>query len=192
MAEQVKQPVLAPPAVVALKEEASGAASSRGQMERTVSMDMRDEREDLKEAAEHSLNVIMDLDLDGKIRWVSPSWKDVIGTSPDEVHGKAIADLVVDDTNQFAETVESMRKDDSRSQIIRFSVHTGPSSVLRRKRSKPTEDQDTALSPTKSIEDDGDQILNLEGQGIMVYDRTTGGESHVSTDSCLPLAIVNC
>ena len=35
-------------------------------MERSVSQDLRDERQDLKEAAEHSLDVIMDLDLTGK------------------------------------------------------------------------------------------------------------------------------
>ena len=34
-------------------------------------------------------------------------------------------------------------------------------------------------SPTKTYEDDDDQVLNLEAQGIMVYDRSTGAESHV-------------
>lgn len=37
------------------------------------------EKDDLKEAAEHSLNVILHLNLDGTIRWVSLSWEDVIG-----------------------------------------------------------------------------------------------------------------
>jgi hypothetical protein len=42
-------------------------------------MTMRAEKEDLKEAAEESYNVIMDLNLDGRVRWVSPSWDTVIG-----------------------------------------------------------------------------------------------------------------
>jgi hypothetical protein len=58
----------------------------------------------------------------------------------------------------------------------------GPHSILRRKRSKPAVD-DAQLSvppsPTKTYEDDEDQVLNLEAQGIMVYDRSTGAESHV-------------
>lgn len=42
-------------------------------------MTMRAEKEDLKEAAEESYNVIMDLNLDGRVRWVSLSWDAVIG-----------------------------------------------------------------------------------------------------------------
>ena len=53
-------------------------------MERSLSADIREEREDLREAAEQTLNVIMDLSLDGNIRWVSPSWTDVIGTRPSQ------------------------------------------------------------------------------------------------------------
>lgn len=52
---------------------------TRRAMERTPSMAMRAEKEDLKEAAEESFNVIMDLTLDGKVSWVSPSWEGVIG-----------------------------------------------------------------------------------------------------------------
>ncbi|KAF2468114.1 putative response regulator receiver RIM15p [Lindgomyces ingoldianus] len=177
MAEEGKPQTLAPPAVTALREEAAGTAPHRVQMERTASQDIREEREDLKEAAEHSLNVIMDLDLDGKIRYVSDSWKDVIGTTPEEVVGIPVADLLLDNSSQFAETVESIKEDDSRSQITRFSVRMGPLSVLRRKRSRRSESEESELSP-ESPQDEQEQILNLEAQGIMVYDRTTGGESH--------------
>ena len=40
-------------------------------MDRSYSEDMRAEREDLREAAEETLNVILDLGLDGHIKWVS-------------------------------------------------------------------------------------------------------------------------
>ena len=53
--------------------------SMRRPMERTPSMAIRAEKEDSKEAAEDSFNVILDLNLDGNVRWVSPSWEDVIG-----------------------------------------------------------------------------------------------------------------
>lgn len=179
---EVQPTTLAPPAVTALRKEAAGSsAQQRVNMERTVSQDMRDQRDDLKEAAEHSLNIIMDLDLTGKVRYVSPSWKDVVGTTPDQVVGKPVLDLIFAGQDGFAETIESVRKYDSRSHIARFSVRMGPHSMLRRKRSRPLvegEQQSTPPSPMRA-DDDEEQILNLEAQGIMVYDRATGAESHV-------------
>jgi serine/threonine-protein kinase RIM15 len=180
MADDEKPSTLAPPAVTALKEEAAASTPHRVTMERTVSQDIREEREDLKEAAEHSLNVIMDLGLDGKIRYVSDSWKDVIGTTPEEVVGKPVAEIILGNADQFTDTVESIKTDDSRSRITRFSVRMGPLSLLRRKRSKRLDAEDGELSPESLEEDEERQVLSLEAQGIMVYDRTTGVESHVS------------
>lgn len=179
-AENMQSGVMAPPAVTMLKDDAAARSSARVQMERSISMDIREERADLKEAAEQSMNVILDLNLDNTIRWVSPSWETVIGTSPDSVQGKPIADLIEGNTTQFADTVENMKKDDSRSQIIRFSIKMGPSSLLRPKRSPRMEecDQESPSEPREDVEEE--HILNLEAQGIMVYDRTSGEESHVS------------
>lgn len=139
-------------------------------MERSLSEDIRDQREELREAAEQTLNVIMDLNLDGTIRWVSPSWTDVIGTQPESVTGTAIADLIVsEDKSVFATVVESMKKDDSRSQFLRFAVKLGPLS---------------RLFPIEHVKEEGeaseDAVIELEAQGIMVYDGASGGESHVS------------
>ena len=194
MPEEDKQQTLAPPVVVALKEEAAGMGTHRVQMERSISQDIREEREDLKEAAEHSFGVIMDLDLDGKVRWVSPSWKDIIGTLPEDVQGKPVSEVLLNNGHQFTETVELMKKDDSRSHIIRFSVRMGPLSTLRAKHSKHTKDEEEEVSPGQSPEpspeDDEEQTLNLEAQGIMVYDRTTGKESHVCLSSYSPFLLL--
>ncbi|KAH7372272.1 serine threonine protein kinase-like protein [Pyrenochaeta sp. MPI-SDFR-AT-0127] len=180
MADETKPTTLLPPAVTALKHEAAGSIGHRVNMERTVSQDMRDERDDLKEAAEHSLNIIMDVDLEGKIRYVTPSWKDVVGSLPEEVIGKPVLDIIHGGADTFAETIESVRKYDSRSHIARFSVRLGPHSIMHKRKSKPSvmEGQDaTPPSPTQVAEEE-DHFLNLEAQGIMVYDRTTGEESH--------------
>ena len=174
MADETKPATLLPPKVAALRGPTA--------MERSVSQDMREEREDLKEAAEHSLNVIMDLDLESKIRYVTDSWKDVIGTPSKEVIGKSVFDILYEGTEGFAETIESVRKDDSRSHIVRFSVRMGPNSALRKRRSKPAADDvnDPQAPHSPTFTNDGEeQILNLEAQGIMIYDRTTGAESHV-------------
>jgi serine/threonine-protein kinase RIM15 len=162
---------LAPPVVSQLRAQAGD------QMARSLSADIREEREDLREAAEQTLNVIMDLSLDGVIRWVSPSWTDVIGTTLESVQGKQIADLLISDNKSvFAEVVESMKKDDSRSQIIRFTVQLGPASKLA-----PIPDALERIEGEEGTESqDEPPTIDLEGQGIMVYDRSSGGESHVS------------
>ncbi|KAK1541756.1 hypothetical protein CPAR01_05143, partial [Colletotrichum paranaense] len=157
--------MLAPPAVTSLRAQA-------GVMERSLSEDIREEREELREAAEQTLNVILDLNLDGTIRWVSPSWTDVIGTLPDSVKGTAIADLIVSENKTaFADTVEYMKKDDSRSHRVRFAVTMGPLSRLL-----PVE----GLQDQEPNEADGGvpEAIDLEAQGIMVYDGVSGGESH--------------
>ncbi|KAL2875384.1 rim15, signal transduction response regulator [Colletotrichum sp. CLE4] len=157
--------MLAPPAVTSLRAQA-------GVMERSLSEDIREEREELREAAEQTLNVILDLNLDGTIRWVSPSWTDVIGTLPDSVKGTAIADLIISENKTaFADTVEYMKKDDSRSHRVRFAVTMGPLSRLL-----PIEglqDQEPNEADERVPE-----AIDLEAQGIMVYDGVSGGESH--------------
>jgi len=164
--------MLAPPAVSSLRAQAGG------QMERSLSADIREEREDLREAAEQTLNVIMDLSLDGSIRWVSPSWTDVIGTTLESVQGKPIKDILIGDNKEvFADVVESMKKDDSRSQIIRFTVQLGPKSKLG---PLQVPDQLKAESEDGESSQSDSATIDLEGQGIMVYDRSSGGESHVS------------
>ena len=172
--ESTRQASLAPPAVSALREE---GMTARVPMERTHSMDIRSEREDLKTAAEQSLNVILDLGLDGAIRWVSPSWKDVVGTPVESVKNKPIADLLLSNADGFANAVQSMKEDDSKSRVIRFQVQKGPLSVLKQNIEKDEETSDGDIAEEEA-EDEG-QVLNLEGQGIMVYDRSSDGESHV-------------
>ena len=140
-------------------------------------MDIRSEREDLKAAAEQSLNVILDLGLDGTIRWVSPSWRDVVGTPVESVKNKPIADILLSNRDGFANAVQSMKEDDSKSRVIRFQVQRGPFSVLKQNIEKDDETSD-GDNAKEDVEDE-EQVLDLEGQGIMVYDRASEGDSHV-------------
>ena len=170
---------LAPPVVAAMRNE---DGESRSPMQRTISTNMREEREDLKEAAEQSLNIILDLSLDGVVRWLSPSWKDVVGTPTEAIRGRPISSNLVDGTNKnaFSDALESMKKDDSKSQIIRFAVHVGPHSLLKRAQTQAVIQTEEDGFCQEEVEGEKEEILNLEGQGIMVYDRSSGGESHVS------------
>lgn len=169
---------LAPPAVTALKQSAVGQGIYKGRMERSISEDFRVEREELKEAAEHSQNVILDLGLDGLIRFVSPSWQELVGTTPESVRGKPIMDLLIGNKTVFQEGVASLQKDDSKSQIIRFTLPLGPLSALRRKSSRKESAEEDRTEDEDELEQES--TINLEAQGIMIYDRASGGESHVS------------
>lgn len=161
---------LAPPAVSSLRAQAATA------MERTMSQDIREEREELREAAEQTLNTIVDLNLDGTIKWVSPSWTDVVGTQFETVNGVPISDLIVSENKTvFTDVVESMKKDDSRSHRARFTIRLGPLSKLLSFDHLPAADG----------EEEQLQSVDLEAQGIMVYDSASGGESHVSQDLSL-------
>ncbi|KKO97813.1 AGC protein kinase [Trichoderma harzianum] len=155
---------LAPPAVQSLRAQQTTA------MERSISQDIREEREELREAAEQTLNAIAYLNLDGTIKWVSPSWTDVVGTKVDSVEGVPISDLIASENKSiFTDVVESMKRDDSKSHRVRFSVVLGPLSKLRSLGSL------SALDPSQVPQT---EVADLEAQGIMVYDSASGGESH--------------
>jgi serine/threonine-protein kinase RIM15 len=147
---------------------------------------MREEREELKEAAEQTLNVIVDLDLDGRIKWVSPSWRQVVGTSPESLEGRMISDFLVDNKTAFHDAIESMKEDDSRSRFIRFGVRMGPESILKyspepRPVHTVTEESSVDSQPSKEV--DNHDVLSMEGQGIMVFERTPDGTGHVGFHS---------
>ncbi|KAK8918084.1 putative serine/threonine protein kinase IRE4 [Metarhizium anisopliae] len=140
-------------------------------MERTLSQDIRNEREELREAAEQTLNAIVDLNLDGTIKWVSPSWTEVVGTPFDAISGKPMSDLIASENkNVFTDMVVSMKKDDSKSYRIRFAIQLGPLSKLRYVEEFEGDEAQTGEPQL--------QTADLEAQGIMVYDSASGGESH--------------
>lgn len=170
---------LAPPVLAAIR---SDEIKARVHMERTVSQDIREERADLKEAAEQSTNIILDIGLDGIVRWVSPSWKDVVGTPLESIQGKPISDILAGVSNPsiFVDAVESMKADDSKSHTVRFKVRLGPLSILQRDSAELAAQREAEGFRQDEVADDEQQVLNLEGQGIMVYDRSSGDQSHVS------------
>lgn len=161
---------LAPPAVSSLR------ALQATSMARSISQDIREEREELREAAEQTLNAIAYLNLDGTIKWVSPSWTDVVGTTVESVEGVPISDLIASENKSvFTDVVESMKRDDSKSHRVRFSVVLGALSKLR--------SLDSLRAPADSSEAPPPEVADLEAQGIMVYDSVSGGESHVGYSS---------
>lgn len=157
-------------------------------MSRSLSQDIRNEREELREAAAQTLNVIVDLNLDGTIKWVSPSWTDVVGTPCDSLGGTLLSDLIVSDNKTaFTDIVESMKRDDSKSQRVKFTMRLGPLSKLRLNLppEESADDPDQETADPQIPPEEQDEFADLEAQGIMVYDAASGGESHVSSTSLL-------
>lgn len=156
-------------------------AQIRAQMERTTSESIREEGKELRQAAEQSLNIILDLTLDGNVRWVSPTWTEVVGTDAADVQGKPVADIVSDRKDVFSDAATLLRDHGHSSKVVRFSVVMGPKSRWRKRQSKDSvPDDDDGEADQDSTAFDGNEIIDLEAQGILVYDRSTGEESHVS------------
>lgn len=154
-------------------------ARMRAQMERTTSENIREEGKELQQAAEQSFNIILDLTLDCHIRWVSPTWTEVVGTEVEEIQGKLFADLLVENRDVFSDAVTQLRTRETSSKFVRFSVMMGPKSRWRKKPLDKSEEEESGLD-THQEENYKSQVVDLEAQGIMVYERATGEESHVS------------
>ena len=99
----------------------------------------------------------------------------ILRTPRDSVQDKNVSDILCHDNDMFKTAIEEMKKDDSRSYMLRFVVRSGPLSKL------PKDLIDSPMSPEDvgiQVEDQ-ERILTLEAQGILISDRTTGDPSHV-------------
>lgn len=161
---------LTPPsntAIEAIKDAASSNAGAlRGHLDRSTSSIIKEEGEELREAAEQSLNVILDIDLDGKIRWASPSWGLLVGTKPESIRGRPVVELLPEHQNEiFANAVQQLRKDDSGSKVVRFAVRPGKELSQA---AEPSADK-TEVSREDQTAEEGEGMIDLEAQGIMIY-----------------------
>ncbi|RMZ85040.1 hypothetical protein DV738_g6, partial [Chaetothyriales sp. CBS 135597] len=169
-------------AITALKQDAGIAQEPLGfAMQRSFSEDIQEGTQELKEAAEQTKNIILDLSLDGIVRWVSPSWVDVVGTDLEQVKGQPITNFIRDNPSVFEPAIQALKSNASKSQFVKFAVITGP--LLGAV--EPSVEGGTAGKELDGDEGEGETVvaddkpaLELEGQGIMVYDRATGSESH--------------
>lgn len=90
--------------------------------------------------------------------------------------GKPISDILVGEQNAFTQAIDVMKNDDSRSYRLRFAAAMGPKSKLARDAMELEEDELNG----RDDDEKSQHFLNLEGQGILIYDRESGDLSHVS------------
>lgn len=79
--------------VVRFDRDASGAVRHVVTLARDVTADV-ETRERFRLVAENASDVVMEMDPDNVIRWVSPSVERVLGWRPDEIVGRDLVDLV--------------------------------------------------------------------------------------------------
>jgi serine/threonine-protein kinase RIM15 len=142
---------------------------------------MIEETEDLRQAAEQSQreNVLVELTLDSIIKWVSSSWRDVIGyfaghqvnsrSDPKDVVGTPISKVLVGDQYVFTKATDIILSDDAHSLRVRFNVVMGDAS-------KYDEQDDQGVF---TLDDKLPEALEMEGQGILVRDDSSGNATHV-------------
>jgi len=143
-----------------------------------------EETEDLRQAAEQSQreNVLVELTLDNVIKWVSPSWQDVIGyfhfftrwltcvrSDPKDVIGYSISKVLVGDQHVFDKATLIILGDDAHSLRVRFNVAMGDASKY--------DEQDE--QGVFKLDDKLPEALEMEGQGILVRDDHSGNPTHV-------------
>lgn len=81
----------------------------------------------LREASAVSLPVVMELDLDGRIRYISSNWESVVGTAVRQILGRPIGDLLIGataaDLSVFNDALANMVRDNA-SYKVKFVTAT--------------------------------------------------------------------
>lgn len=139
--------------------------------------------QDLKQTARESqrINILIELSLDGRFKWVGPSWKEVIGTDPEQIIGQPISDFLVGNENVFSRATSVLLKDDSHIFRIYFNIitnlpiyKTGSAFIS----SNNNENLSIATDNEISYREDSAGILEMEGHGILIRDRFTSNAVH--------------
>lgn len=141
------------------------------EMERTSTTTVREEKLELQFAASQNANVIMEIDLHGNISWLSPSWRNVYGTRPEDVLGKAASEIFVDDTNALSTAFQDMQEQETVSFKMQMKANVAASSP---------EPLPTRSEPLDEEAGDSAHFVDLECQGILVRDRKNDIATHVS------------
>ncbi|KAG4303206.1 hypothetical protein PCK1_000544 [Pneumocystis canis] len=143
------------------------------------------EEQDLKQTAKESqrINILIELSLDGKFKWLSPSWEEIVGINPEKVIGRPISEFIFGDDNVFTRATNVLLKDDSHIFRIHFNIITNLPTIDEREMGVflPFNDNGNAYS-----KDDNDLlyrenltgILEMEGHGILIRDRFTSNAIH--------------
>ncbi|KAG4303259.1 hypothetical protein PCK1_000597 [Pneumocystis canis] len=129
---------------------------------------------DLKQTAKESqrINILIELSLDGRVKWLSPSWEEVVGIDPGEAMGRPISEFIFGDEDVFLRATNVLLKDDTHIFRIHFNIMTHLPAI-----------DDEEMKGFHSFNDlfyrdNMTGILEMEGHGILIRDRFTSDAIH--------------
>ncbi|KAI5959746.1 RIM15 [Candida pseudojiufengensis] len=98
-----------------------------GYNDQTSSYKSLEEQIDLRLASSNNPTIIMELDLDGNVRYLSQNWEHIVGTSIRKIVNKPISKIIIgsndDDYQVFKKAIDSMIVDDA-SYKVKFITGT--------------------------------------------------------------------
>ncbi|ORY82673.1 hypothetical protein BCR37DRAFT_392874 [Protomyces lactucae-debilis] len=128
---------------------------------------------DLNRAANETRSIIVELSLEGSVRWISPSWQDLIGTDPQSLYDRPISETLADeDKTCFSRATAQLIEDDSRSVRITFWLALPADSVDHRIPRLESDDFTISLSAPLP------EALEVDATGILIHDRSSGQPTH--------------
>ncbi|SCU79107.1 LAME_0A07250g1_1 [Lachancea meyersii CBS 8951] len=114
----------------------------------------------LKVATDTSASILMELNMDGRIRYLSSIWEDIVGTSVSDIVGQVISDILMgtdQDRSVFQRATDLMIREDC-SYRVRFLVECD----LNDTDAKTVPDSNLGASPVQP------DTIELEAQGVVI------------------------
>lgn len=166
-----------------------------------------EEKINLRLASKNSMTVVMELDMDGNVRYLSKSWESLVGSPVKRIVGRPVSDIIVgnnpEDFKVFHNAMDQMVRDDL-TYKIKFMVRlyggrrrigdyildnasnlsmTSPTGSVDNSSLDSEEEYKDASSSNFSEVSDGEDkrendIMELEAQGILIHDGKTRLPTH--------------
>lgn len=168
-----------------------GSSEARGEENRKPNMDFPNfveiiqEQIDLRLASSDNPTAVMELDLDGNIRYLSQNWETIVGTKIKKIVNKPISNIIIgndDDSKVFNSSIELMIRDDG-SYKVKFVTATDDkySSTFAESHSSGK------ITPHNSLEDVTKDIpiQDLQYDPTPNYNTNSESDSSSSTSSKL-------
>ncbi|SCV02211.1 LAMI_0G16908g1_1 [Lachancea mirantina] len=152
----------------------------------------------LKVATDKSLSILLELDMNGKVKYLSSIWEKVVGTKRDLLVGQSISDFIMGNENDksvFYRAVDLMVRQDC-SYRVRFMAETGPLREAKREADIDSNKDNFDDNGNDNDNSDGETgsdggvklsrqrnskfcegVIELEGQGTVIYNKNLPSHS---------------
>lgn len=141
----------------------------------------------LKIASDQSTTILLELDMNGRVRYLSKIWEKIVGTKCRSIIERPIFDVILgtdQDKSVFQRALDMMIRDDN-SYRVRFIVETNDitSDISSEEDERAVNSQDSSSPGSVETKHCGPlstngEVIELEAQGILLHDNFTNLPSH--------------